>query len=88
MTMLLVFNDEPVRENHISWITQEQSGKTTLVEVVQACYRHPEAPDHMLVPVIEFRNHESYEDSPTNRLKYPHIFMLKDNISNVTNIKK
>lgn len=54
---VIVINDlHPVKERHIGWKAarcQIKSNNVVLYEVVERWYRHPDAPEHALIPVME-----------------------------------
>ena len=55
--MQYVINEKPISEEHVAWFTSGDSRTIRLHEVVKAFYRHPDAPEHALVPVLEERFH-------------------------------
>ena len=57
--MLQVINENPVSEEHVAWLTEKSLSSADAIvlhEVVRAFYRHPDAPEHALIPVIELRS--------------------------------
>jgi hypothetical protein len=52
--MLLVINEDFVKEEHICWqVDNSGDGNISLYEVVNRTYRHPEAPEDAFIKVIE-----------------------------------
>jgi len=55
--VVIVINDlHPVKEQHIGWKATRcphKSSNVVLYEVVERWYRHPDAPDDALIPVME-----------------------------------
>jgi len=51
---LLVINEEPVEEKHVSWFVRDSNGfAVQLYEVVELKYKHPQAPDDAFVYKFE-----------------------------------
>lgn len=55
--MFLLLNENPIGEEHVSWSVRESNVDgalcLTLYEIVRRYYRHPEAPEHATVQVLE-----------------------------------
>lgn len=44
-----------VKERHICYYAETKSEQIELLEVVECFYKHPQAPDDAIIPVIETR---------------------------------
>lgn len=57
--MLFVINEDPVSTKHISWFTKPHADSDgmfiQLFEVVESSYRHPQAPGHAIIKVVEMK---------------------------------
>jgi len=52
--MLLVLNEQPIKETHVSWFTTPNNYPLIdLHEVILQEYKHPEIPNHALVYVLK-----------------------------------
>ena len=56
--IVISINNEPgdcVKERHICYFTRDEGAVIALMEVVESFYRHPQAPEDAILPVIEMK---------------------------------
>lgn len=53
MAAYFVIETLPIKQRHLCWRTTRNAEKISLIEVVESHYRHPDAPEHAIVPVVE-----------------------------------
>lgn len=85
MTTNIVINSEPIKIEHVGWITRDITGTLILIEMVRKTYIHPDSQGMGTISQIEEDKYIRFDRR--DNFKNSHVIQLEAALNTVSKIE-